>query len=134
MIQPPSSFPWSLYRKDRLNIRITKLSCLLKKFPQFMLIPKILIVTILWNNVNFCNLCLKILMEKSKAVGPRFYWNLTFTISDYCRTNVKSHAGWSIFLCNLSENECSQQVSENFRNDKIFHGQKFCIGNNFRRH
>ena len=59
-------------------------------------------------------------MEKKKPVGPRFYWNLTSSISVYRRSNVKSHAGWSIFLCHLSENECSEQVSENFRNGKIF--------------
>ena len=50
-------------------------------------------------------------MEKKKPDGPRFYWNLTFNISVYCRSNVKSHAGWSIFMCHLSENECSEQVS-----------------------
>ena len=70
--------------------------------------------------VNFCNLCLKICMEKKKPVGPRFCWNLTSSISVYCSSNVKSHAARSIFLCHLSENECSEQVSENFRNGKIF--------------
>ena len=62
-------------------------------------------------------------MEKKKAVGPRFYWNFTSSISVYCKSNVKSHAGWSKFLCHLSENECSEQVSENFRNGKIFRRQ-----------
>ena len=70
-------------------------------------------------------------MEKKKSVGPRFFWNLTSSISVYCRSNVKSHAGWSIFLCHLSENECSEQVSENFRNGKIFRRQKILVGNNF---
>ena len=59
-------------------------------------------------------------MEKKKPVGVRFYWNLTSRISVYWRSNVKSHAGWSISLCHLTENECSEQVSENFRNDKNF--------------
>ena len=57
-------------------------------------------------------------MEKKKPVGSQFYWNLKSDISVYCRSNVMSHAGWSIFLCHLSENECSEQVSENFRNGK----------------
>ena len=50
-------------------------------------------------------------MEKKKPDGPRFYWNLTSNISVYCRSNVTSHAGWSIFKYHLSENECSEQVS-----------------------
>ena len=79
------------------------------------------------SNDNFCNLCLKC-MEKKKPVGPRLYWNLTSSISVYCRPNIKSHARWSIFLCHLSENKCTEQVSENFRNGKIF------VGNDFRRH
>ena len=53
-----------------------------------------------------------------------------FTISELLRENqdgvklpptilptqirVKSHAEWSTFLRQLSENECSEQVSENF--------------------
>ena len=87
------------------------------------------------SHVNFCNLYLKICMEKKKKpVGQRLYWNLTFRISVYCRSNVWSHAGWSIFLCHFSGNECSEQVSENFRNGKIFRQQKFFVGNNFRRH
>ena len=73
-------------------------------------------------------------MEIKKPKGPRFYWNLTSSISVYCRSNVKSHAGWSKFLHYLSENECSEQVLENLRNGKIFNGQKFFIGNNFRQH
>ena len=75
------------------------------------------------SNVNFSNLCLKICMEKKKPVGPRFYWNRTPIISVYCRSSVTSHAGWSIFMCHLSENECSEQVSENFRNGKMFRWQ-----------
>ena len=71
-------------------------------------------------------------MEKKKPVGPRFCSNLTSSISVCCRSNVKSHAGWSYILCRLSENECSEQVSENFRNTKIFRRQNFFIGNNFR--
>ena len=48
---PPT---WSLDRKDRLNnINIIKLSCLLKKFPQFLPIPKFLIVTIPMNFFNY---------------------------------------------------------------------------------
>ena len=81
------------------------------------------------SNVNFCNLCLKIFMEKKKPAGPRFYWYLTSSISVCCWSNVKSHTGWSIFLCSLSENECSEQVSEKFRNGKIFRRQKFLVGN-----
>ena len=64
-------------------------------------------------------------MEKKKPVGPRFYWNLTFSTSVYCRSNVESLSGWSIFLCHLRENECSEQVSENFRNSKIFVGKNY---------
>ena len=70
---------------------------------------------------------------KKINVGARLYWNLTSSISVYCRSNVKSHAGWSIFLCHLSENECSEQVSENFRDSKIFRRQKLFVSNNFRR-
>ena len=88
------------------------------------------------SNVNLflSNLFPKICMEKKTPVDPRFYWNVTSNISVYYRSNVKSHAGWSIFLSHLSENECSKQVSENFKNGKIFRRQKFFIGNNFRRH
>ena len=85
-------------------------------------------------NANFSNLGLKICMEKKKPVCPRFYWNLTSSISVCSRSNVKWDAGWSIFLCHLSENECSEQALENFRKGKIFHQQKFFIGINFRRH
>ena len=69
---------------------------------------------------------------KEKPVGPRFYWNLTPSISVYFRSNIKLHAGLSIFLCHLSENECFKQVSENFKNGKIFRRQNFFVGNNFR--
>ena len=70
------------------------------------------------SNVNYCNLCLKICMENKWLVAARFYWNLTSgkSVKVKCRSNVKSHAGWSIFLWHLSENKCSEQVSENFRN------------------
>ena len=44
----------------------------------------------------------------------------TSGVSVYCVSNVKLRAGWFIFLCHFSENECSEQVSENFRNGKIF--------------
>ena len=47
---------------------------------------------------------------KENAVGARFSWNLTSSIIVYCRSNVKPHAGWTIFLCHLSENEYSEQV------------------------
>ena len=77
------------------------------------------------SNVNFCNLFLKISMEKTKPVSTRFYRNLTSSISVYCRSNVKSHAGLSIFMCHLSENERFEQFSENFKNGKIFGRQKF---------
>ena len=62
------------------------------------------------------------------------YWNLTSSISVYCRLNDKSHSGWSIFLCHLSEIECSEQVSWSFRDCEIFRRKKFFTGNNFRRH
>ena len=64
---------------------------------------------------------------KENPVGPRFYWNLTSSVSVYCKSNVRSHVGWSMFLYHLSENECSEQVSENFRNGKVFRRQTiFC--------
>ena len=47
---------------------------------------------------------------KENAVGARFSWNLTSSIIVYCRSNVKPHAGRTIFLCHLSENEYSEQV------------------------
>ena len=67
-----------------------------------------------------CHLFLKICMVNKKLVGPRFCRNRTSTISVYSSANVKSRDEWSIFLCHLSENECSEQVSENFRKGKIF--------------
>ena len=86
------------------------------------------------SKVNFFNLCLKIFMEKKKPIGPGFYWNLTSGISVYRRSNVKLHAIWSTFLCHLSENECPEQVLENFRNVKIFLDKNSFVSNNFRRH
>ena len=86
------------------------------------------------SNVNFCNLCLKICVEKEKHAGPQFYWNLTSSISVYCRSNAKAHTGWSKLLYHLGENECSEQVSENYRNGKIFCRQNFSVGNIFRQH
>ena len=83
------------------------------------------------SNVNFSNLYLKICTEK---VGQQFCWNRTSSISVYCWSNVKSHGGWSIFFCQLSENEWSEQVLENFRNGKTFRRQTIFPGNNFRRH
>ena len=77
------------------------------------------------SNVNFCNLCLKRCMEKKKPVGPRFYWNLTSSIRVYCKSNVKSHGGWSIFLSHVSGNECSKKVSENLEMVKFFVGKNF---------
>ena len=44
----------------------------------------------------------------------------TSGVSVYCGSNVKLCAGWFIFLCQFSEIECSEQLSENFRNGKIF--------------
>ena len=72
-------------------------------------------------------------MEKKKPVDARFCRHLTFRISVYCRSNVMSHAEWSIFLSHLSENKCSEKVSYNFREGKTFQRQKFFVGNNFRR-
>ena len=78
-------------------------------------------ITQILSNVNFCNLCLKICVQKKKKSGP------TILLESYIQrkclpymSNVKSHAGWSIFLCDLSEKECSEQVSENFINGKVF--------------
>ena len=68
---------------------------------------------------------------KENAVGARFSWNLTSSIIVYCRSNVKPHAGWTIFLCHLSENEYSEQVSVNVRNGEIL---DFFVDNNFHRH
>ena len=86
------------------------------------------------SNVNFCNLFLKTSMEKTKPVSTRFYGDLTSSISVYCRSNVKSHAGLSIFMCHLSENERFEQFSENFKNGKIFGRQKFFARSNFCRY
>ena len=69
---------------------------------------------------------------KEKTLRAHDSTNLTSSISVYCRSNVKSHAGWSTILCHLSkgsENECSEQISENFRNGIIFRRQKFFVGN-----
>ena len=58
---------------------------------------------------------------KEKKSGPTIL--LESYIQHMClpyMSNVKSHAGWSIFLCHLSEKECSEQVSENFINGKVF--------------
>ena len=60
---PPT---WSLDRKDRLNINIIKLSCLLKKFPQFLPIPKFLIVTI---PMNFFNYSLVVLIVLTRILN-----------------------------------------------------------------
>ena len=60
---------------------------------------------------------------KENAVGPLFSWNLTSSIIVYCRSNVKPHAGWTIFLCHLSENEYSEQVLRKcykWRNFRLF--------------
>ena len=55
-------------------------------------------------------------MEKKKPVGPRLYSDLSSSIVVvYCRSNIEAHAGWSLHLCHLSENECSEQVSKIFR-------------------
>ena len=55
-------------------------------------------------------------------------------MSQNCRSKVKLHAEWPMFMCHLSENECSEQVPENFRNGKSIYWQKFFVGNSFRRH
>ena len=60
---------------------------------------------------------------KEKILRAHDSTNLTCSISVYCRSNVKSHAGWSIILCHLSEvskNGCSEQISEDFINGIIF--------------
>ena len=56
---------------------------------------------------------------------------LCIKVSVNCRSNIKSQAGWSIFLCHSSENEFSEQVSENFSNSKFFFWQNFFACNNF---
>ena len=67
--------------------------------------------------------------KRKKTVDPSFYQNLTSSIyCIYCRSNVNSHAGCSIFLCHLSENDCSEHVSENFRNVDIFLSTKIFRG------
>ena len=40
------------------------------------------------SNVTFCNLRLKISVEKKKSEGSRFYWILTPSISVYCTSMV----------------------------------------------
>ena len=54
------------------------------------------------------------------------------SISVYCRSNVKSRTGTSIFLCYFSENECSEQSSESYRNGRIVRRQKSFIDKHFR--
>ena len=69
---------------------------------------------------------------KEKILRTHDSTNLTSSISVYCRSNVKSHAEWSIILCHLSEvseNECSEQISEDFINGIIFCLQKFFVDN-----
>ena len=82
------------------------------------------------SNVNFRNLCLKICMEKKNPVGPRFYWNLTSSISVYCSSMLSRTLDGLYFYAI----ECSEQVSGNFRNGKTFYGENFVVGNNFHRH
>ena len=36
-----------------------------------------------------------------------------------------------MFLSHLSENDCSEQVPDNFRKGKIFRRQKVFVGNDF---
>ena len=50
------------------------------------------------------------------------YWLFPFTSGKvtWAMSNVKSHDGLSISLCHLSENECSEKVSENFKMIKLF--------------
>ena len=60
------SFLLSLDRKDRLNIHIIKLSCHLKKFPQFLPIPKILTVT---TPMDFFNYSLIILVVLTRILN-----------------------------------------------------------------
>ena len=91
-----------------------------RSLKRFFLVPFIVSFHVRKSYMSHANLCLKISLKKKKPVCPRFYWNLTSTISVYCRSNVKSHAGWSIFLCDLSENECSGHILENFRKYKIY--------------
>ena len=64
-----------------------------------------------------------------KTCGPTIL--LKSYMQHKCLLQVNSYAGWSIFLFHVSENECSEQVLENFRN---FSWQKFSSGNDFRRH
>ena len=63
---------------------------------------------------------------KEKTCGPAIL--LESYISVYSESNVKLHTGWSIFLFHLSENKCSEQILENFRNGKIFRRQNFFVG------
>ena len=55
---------------------------------------------------------------KEKTCGPAIL--LESYRSVHCESNVKLHTAWSIFLFHLSENKCSEQILENFRNGKIF--------------
>ena len=60
-------------------------------------------------------------VSKRKKSGPTIL--LESYIQHKClpyMSNVKSHTGCSIFLCHLSEKECSEQVSENFMSIKSF--------------
>ena len=69
---------------------------------------------------------------KEKILRANDSGNLTSNISVYCGSSVTSHAGWSIILCHLSEmseNECSEQISEDFINGTIFCRQEFFVGN-----
>ena len=58
---------------------------------------------------------------KEKKSGPAIL--LESYIQHKClpyMLNVKSHTECSISLCHLNEKECSEQVSENFINGKVF--------------
>ena len=52
-----------------------------KRFLLVLLIISFHVRKSFMENVNFCNLCLKMYMEKKKSVGPRYFWNLKSSIS-----------------------------------------------------
>ena len=70
--------------------------------------------------------------RKEKILRAHNSANLTSSISVDCRSNFKAHAEWLTILCHLnevSENECSEQISEDFINGIFFYRQIFFVGN-----
>ena len=110
-LEPPDWFRDLIFSQNQPSMGRGRRSQVIPLRNIFFLVPLIVSFdfrNFTWAISTFGIYVINYLWKRKNLWPPRFYRSLTSSISIYYRSNVKLHAGWSIFLCHLSENKCSK--------------------------